>query len=119
MLLVRTMNGLQQGSKEKALNDIRELLEKRNQSQPTGTANCGSVFRNPANNSAGRLIEQCGLKGKNNGGAFVSDKHANFIINEKNATSSDIETLICEVGAIVEEKTGVRLTPEVHIIGRE
>ncbi len=109
---------VQHGSKEKALNDIRELLEKRNQSQPTGTANCGSVFRNPEGNFAGRLIEQCGLKGKNNGGAFVSDKHANFIINEKSATSEQIEKLIQEVGAIVEEKTGVRLTPEVHIIGR-
>jgi UDP-N-acetylmuramate dehydrogenase len=109
---------VQQGNKEKALNDIRELLEKRNQSQPTGTANCGSVFRNPEGNFAGRLIEQCGLKGKNNGGAFVSDKHANFIINEKNATSAQIEKLIHDVRAIVKEKTGVQLTPEVHIIGR-
>lgn len=109
---------VQPGNKEKALKDIRELLEMRNQTQPAGTANCGSVFRNPDGNYAGRLIEQCGLKGKNNGGAFVSDKHANFIINEKNATSAQIEKLIDEVGAIVEEKTGVRLTPEVHIIGR-
>lgn len=106
------------GNKEKALNDIRELLERRNQTQPTGTANCGSVFRNPTGNFAGRLIEECGLKGKNQGGAYVSDKHANFIINEKSATSADIEKLIQEVGAIVEEKTGVRLMPEVHIIGR-
>lgn len=109
---------VQQGNKEKALNDIRDLLERRNQTQPTGTANCGSVFRNPEGNFAARLIEQCGLKGKYNGGAFVSDKHANFIINEKNATSAEIEKLIYEVGAIVEEQTGVRLTPEVHIIGR-
>ena len=109
---------VQQGNKEKSLNDIRELLEKRNQSQPTGTANCGSVFRNPAGNFAGRLIEECGLKGKNSGGAFVSTKHANFIINEQNATSADIEKLIHDVGTIVEEQTGVRLTPEVHIIGR-
>jgi len=109
---------LQKGDKEKSLNDIRELLEKRNHSQPTGTANCGSVFRNPPGNHAGKLIEECGLKGKYLGGACVSDKHANFILNDKNATSADIENLIANIGAIVEEKTGVRLIPEVCIIGK-
>lgn len=106
------------GDKEKSLNNIRALLEKRNNSQPTGTANCGSVFRNPPGNFAGKLIEECGLKGKAIGGASVSLKHANFIINEAQASSSDIESLIAEVSAIVEEKTGVRLIPEVCIIGR-
>lgn len=110
---------LMPGEKEKALQSIRELLEKRNISQPTGTSNCGSVFRNPPGNFAGRLIEECGLKGKNIGGARVSQKHANFIINENNATSADIENLIYEVGTTVNEKTGVRLIPEVHIIGRK
>ncbi len=109
---------LQPGDKEKSLNEIRILLEKRNQSQPTGTANCGSVFRNPPGNFAGRLIEECGLKGKNVGGAHVSEKHANFIINESNATSADIENLISEVRTTVEQKTGVRLIPEVCIVGR-
>lgn len=109
---------LQAGEKEKLLNDIRALLEKRNFSQPTGTANCGSVFRNPPGNFAGRLIEECGLKGKSLGGACVSEKHANFIINAQGATSADIENLITDVGAIVIEKTGVRLIPEVCIIGR-
>jgi UDP-N-acetylmuramate dehydrogenase len=106
------------GEKEKSLNEIRVLLEKRSQSQPTGTANCGSVFRNPPNQYAGRLIEECGLKGKNIGGAQVSQKHANFIINEMNASSADIENLIVEVGAAVEKKTGIKLMPEVCIIGR-
>lgn len=110
---------LQPGDKEKSLNDIRTLLERRNNTQPTGTANCGSVFRNPPNNFAGRLIEECGLKGKRVGGAQVSEKHANFIINESKATAEDIEHLIAEIGAIVEQKTGVRLIPEVCIIGRE
>lgn len=109
---------LKPGNKEESLNHIRELLEKRNSTQPTGTANCGSVFRNPPGNHAGRLIEECGLKGKNLGGAFVSEKHANFIINDKNATSSDIEHLIDEIRTTVEQKTGVRLIPEVCIIGR-
>ena len=110
---------LKPGDKEQSLNQIRELLEKRNQSQPTGTANCGSVFRNPPNNYAGHLIESCGLKGTNLGGALVSPKHANFIINENGATSNDIEKLIKQVRGVVEEKTGVELIPEVHIIGRE
>ena len=109
---------LQPGDKAKSLNDIRVLLERRNHTQPTGTANCGSVFRNPPGHYAGRLIEECGLKGQFLGGARVSNKHANFIINENNATSTDIENLIARVGAIVLEKTGVRLIPEVCIIGR-
>ncbi|TAK72473.1 MAG: UDP-N-acetylmuramate dehydrogenase [Gammaproteobacteria bacterium] len=106
------------GDKEKSLNDIRDLLEKRSNTQPTGTANCGSVFRNPTGDYAGRLIEACGLKGKQIGGARVSEKHANFIINENNATSLDIENLITAVRATVLDKTGVRLIPEVCIIGR-
>lgn len=109
---------LQLGDKEKSLSDIRTLLERRNTTQPAGTANCGSVFRNPAGNYAGRLIEQCGLKGTTVGGASISDKHANFIINHNGATAADIENLISHAGAIVEEKTGVRLIPEVCIIGR-
>lgn len=110
---------LQAGDKEKSLNDIRTLLEKRNASQPTGTANCGSVFRNPPGNFAGRLIEDCGLKGKRIGGACVSEKHANFILNDENASSADIERLIQEVHSTVEQKTGIRLMTEVCIIGRE
>ena len=110
---------LQPGDKELSLNQIRELLERRNQTQPTGTANCGSVFRNPPGNFAGRLIEECGLKGKRLGGAHVSPKHANFIINESGATSSDIENLIAEVRKTVEEMTGIQLIPEICIIGRD
>ena len=107
------------GDKEKSLNDIRTLLERRNSTQPTGTANCGSVFRNPSGNFAGKLIEECGLKGSSLGGAHVSQKHANFIINESHATSSDIENLIAKVSAVVLRETGVRLIPEVIILGRE
>jgi UDP-N-acetylmuramate dehydrogenase len=109
---------LQAGDKEKSLNDIRLLLEKRNLAQPTGTANCGSVFRNPPGNYAGHLIESCGLKGKQIGGALVSDKHANFILNKENASAWDIEQLIDLIKQEVEQQTGVRLIPEVSIIGR-
>lgn len=106
------------GDKEHSLNQIRTMLEQRNQSQPMGTANCGSVFRNPPGNHAGRLIESCGLKGHQLGGAAVSTKHANFIINEQNAKSADIENLIAQVKNTVHDKTGIQLIPEVCIIGR-
>lgn len=109
---------LKAGDKEKSLNDIRILLEKRNNTQPAGTYNCGSVFRNPVNHFAGQLIESCGLKGIAIGGARVSTKHANFIINEGTATSADIEQLIQKVSATVEQQTSVRLIAEVCIIGR-
>lgn len=109
---------LQPGDKETSLSTIKHMLEKRNQSQPTGTANCGSVFRNPPQQFAGRLIEECGLKGQTLGGAKVSDKHANFIINEQAASAADIEKLIAHVGATVLEKTSVRLIPEVCILGK-
>ncbi|HLB42607.1 MAG TPA: UDP-N-acetylmuramate dehydrogenase [Gammaproteobacteria bacterium] len=111
--------GVVSGEKEQSLGKIRELLERRSHTQPIGTANCGSVFRNPPGDYAGRLIELCGLKGKKRGGARVSEKHANFIINDDQATSADIEDLIMDVGAVVEQKTGVRLIPEVCIIGRQ
>lgn len=110
---------LASGDKEKSLALIRSLLERRNATQPTGTANSGSVFRNPPGEFAGRLIETCGLKGKQQGGAQVSHKHANFILNEGNASSHDIETLILDIINIVKDKTGVLLVPEVLIIGRE
>jgi UDP-N-acetylmuramate dehydrogenase len=106
------------GDKEKALEDIRCLLERRHQTQPTGLLNCGSVFRNPPQHYAGALIEQCGLKGYRCGGAVVSEKHANFIINDQDAKASDIETLIEHVRHRVYQDTGIALTPEVHIIGR-
>ena len=99
--------------------DIKQLLAKRAQSQPTGVASCGSVFRNPEGGYAAQLIEDCGLKGKAVGGAVVSQKHANFIINENNATATDIETLIELVQKTVAEKHGVVLQPEVKIHGKK
>lgn len=107
-----------EGEKEASLELIRQLLRKRNQTQPTGTANCGSVFRNPPGDFAARLIEACGLKGKQVGGASVSQKHANFILNDNAATASDIEQLIALVRDAVAQKTGVELVPEVCIMGR-
>lgn len=111
---------LKSGEKQRSLEQIRLLLAKRNATQPTGIANCGSVFRNPAGGDyAGRLIESCGLKGLQVGGAKVSEKHANFILNENQATAADIETLICTVQNSVFEKTGILLKQEVCIIGKK
>jgi UDP-N-acetylmuramate dehydrogenase len=110
---------LVRGDKARSLEDIRNLLEKRNMAQPTSWPNGGSVFRNPPGDSAGRLIEQSGLKGKAIGNARVSEKHANFIVNEGQATASDIESLIWHVVDTVFEQQGVRLNPEVCIIGNK
>jgi len=97
--------------------DIKNLLEERNKKQPIGLPSCGSVFRNPENAYAAQLIEEAGLKGTCIGGACVSEKHANFIINTGNATAMDIEELIEKVAASVKEKNGVALKREVHIVG--
>ena len=96
---------------------IRQVLAQRNATQPTGRATCGSVFKNPAGDYAGRLIEQCGLKGHRIGGASVSMVHANFIVNEGRACAADIEQLIVYVGATVRTATGIELEPEVLIVG--
>jgi len=98
---------------------IRALLEKRNNSQPIGLPSCGSVFTNPENDFAARLIESIGLKGHCIGKACVSEKHANFIINTGGATASDIELLIIYVQARVLAETGVKLHTEVRVIGEE
>jgi UDP-N-acetylmuramate dehydrogenase len=108
---------LELGDAEAALLRIKGLLEKRNASQPIGSASCGSVFRNPDGDFSGRLIEQAGLKGHCIGKACVSQKHANFIINQGGATAADIEALIHYVQDTVGKKSGVRLVPEVRIIG--
>jgi UDP-N-acetylmuramate dehydrogenase len=108
---------LEAGDVEKARQDIKELMEKRSASQPLQQPNAGSVFRNPQGNHAAKLIEGCGLKGKRIGGAQVSEKHANFIVNAGGATATDIENLIGEVRATVLQQMGIELHPEVRIVG--
>ncbi len=106
------------GDKQVALGRIKQLLAARAQTQPTGEYNCGSVFRNPPNDHAARLIESCGLKGFMIGGAMVSEKHANFIINhEGRARAADIEALIAHAHQTVFDQTGIDLIREVHILG--
>jgi UDP-N-acetylmuramate dehydrogenase len=96
--------------------DIQDLLKKRNDSQPIGEANCGSVFKNPPNNFAAKLIEDSDLKGFCMGGACVSNKHANFIINQDNASTDDIENLIKYIQQTVKSKYNINLETEVVII---
>jgi UDP-N-acetylmuramate dehydrogenase len=105
--------------RSKALNDtkVRELLEKRKASQPIGEWSCGSVFTNPPNDHAARLIDSAGLKGYRIGDASVSEKHANFIINHGKATAADLERLIQHVQETVERLHGIRLNPEVRVVG--
>jgi UDP-N-acetylmuramate dehydrogenase len=107
-----------QGDSSAARARIKELLARRVATQPLNLPNAGSVFRNPPGDHAARLIERCGLKGHAIGGARVSEKHANFIVNpEGTARAADIEALIEYVRRVVAEKTGVTLEPEVQIIG--
>ncbi len=98
---------------------IKELLAQRAATQPIGKKNCGSVFMNPQNEFAANLIEKCGLKGMNIGGACISTKHANFIINENNASANDIEKLIKHVQSIVSEKCNIELKTEVRFLGKK
>jgi UDP-N-acetylmuramate dehydrogenase len=106
------------GDGERARRRITELLEKRVASQPLNLPNAGSVFRNPPGDHAARLIEAAGLKGRAVGGARISEKHANFIVNPKGAgTAADIEALIALARAAVLERFGVPLLAEVRIVG--
>ncbi|MEW7975741.1 MAG: UDP-N-acetylmuramate dehydrogenase [Candidatus Thiodiazotropha endolucinida] len=108
---------MEAGDVDAAQRRIRQLLERRAATQPTSQPSCGSVFRNPPGDFAARLIEAAGLKGRRLGGAQVSEKHANFIINTGDATARDIEMLIAEVQREVAVQSGIELTTEVHRIG--
>ena len=108
---------LQPGDTAASQQKIKGLLEKRGATQPTNQPSCGSVFKNPEGDYAARLIEQTGLKGYAIGGACVSEKHANFIVNTGSATAANIEALIHYVQNKVEERQGVVLQTEVCMVG--
>jgi UDP-N-acetylmuramate dehydrogenase len=105
--------------REKIKGQIRELIDVRKQRQPWGLANAGSVFKNPHEESAGRLIEATGLKGRTVGDAQVSEKHANFIVNRGNAKAADVLKLMEIMQQAVLDAHGVRLEPEIKIIGED
>jgi UDP-N-acetylmuramate dehydrogenase len=108
---------LEPGNVAESQQKIKILLERRNQTQPTNQPSCGSVFKNPPGDFAARLIEACGLKGYRIGGAEVSAKHANFIVNTGGANAADIEALIGYVQDTVETMQGIRLLTEVCVVG--
>ena len=105
------------GDPEQIRETIKTLKEKRQQRQPYGKPTCGSVFKNPEGTSAGRLIDEAGLKGLRIGDAEVSHKHANFIENCGKATARDVQELIDEIRNKVLQNSGVELIPEVQLLG--
>jgi len=105
------------GDRSESLEKIKTLLAHRAATQPINFPNCGSVFRNPPDDYAARLIEACHLKGFRIGGASVSTKHANFIINDQGAAALDIENLIKHIQQQVKDNFNIELIREVHILG--
>ncbi len=116
-ILISATFVLENGEKDVISSKMNELMSKRIASQPLDKPSCGSTFKRPEGHYAGKLIEDCGLKGVSVGGAMVSEKHAGFVINNGNATSKDILELIKLIKDTVFEKTGVKLTEEIRIIG--
>lgn len=108
---------LQPGNQNHIWSNMKSLADRRKNTQPLGKPCCGSVFQNPPGDFAGRLIEQCGLKGATIGGAMVSPMHANFIVNTGDATAKDVLALIDLVRKRVAECAGVRLELEVQLVG--
>jgi UDP-N-acetylmuramate dehydrogenase len=99
------------------LDRVQALMQERKEKQPLGLPSCGSVFRNPPGQHAAQLIEASALKGYQIGGAMVSEKHANFIINTGTASAADVESLISHIRTTVEDQHGIQLELEVHIVG--
>jgi UDP-N-acetylmuramate dehydrogenase len=106
------------GDGAEARRTMARLTAERNRTQPIRTKNCGSVFKNPPGDSAGRLVEAAGLKGTRQGAAQISELHANFIVNHGGATAADVAALIRRAQAEVRERFGVELEPEVELVGR-
>jgi UDP-N-acetylmuramate dehydrogenase len=110
--------GLTPGEPETLAQRLREIRDRRVASQPHGSANAGSIFKNPAGDHAGRLIEAAGLKGRRVGRARISERHANFIVNEGGAAAADVQALMAEAQRAVWEWNGVWLEPEIRLVGR-
>jgi len=115
-IILKSILRLKKGDKSEIKAKMAEFIEKRNDKQPLNFPNAGSTFKRPEGYFAGKLIEDCGLKGYSIGDACVSEKHSGFIVNKGNATTSDILLLIEYVQKTVKEKFGVELETEVKII---
>jgi UDP-N-acetylmuramate dehydrogenase len=116
-VIIRVGLKLESEPKKIVAERVANYLRKRKQSQPLEYPNAGSVFKNPSHAFAGRLIERAGLKGKRIGGAMISEKHANFIVNTGGAKAKDILDLLYLAQAEVKKRTGIELEPEIKIIG--
>ena len=108
---------LEPGDRLEIASRVRELSDRRQASQPHDYANAGSFFKNPPGDSAGRLIEVCGLKGTKVGGAMISPKHANFLVNTGGATAAEVLRLMRLIQDTVRRETGIDLVPEVQFLG--
>jgi len=117
-LVVEATVRLERGDGEEAKRLMAKLTAERNETQPIKTKNCGSVFKNPPGDSAGRLVQAAGLKGLRQGKAVVSTLHGNFIVNEGGATARDVATLIQRIQAEVKRRFNAELEPEVELVGR-
>jgi UDP-N-acetylmuramate dehydrogenase len=116
--LVEATIQLKRGDGEEAKAEMAKLTRERNETQPIKTKNCGSVFKNPPGDSAGRLVQAAGLKGLREGQAVISDLHGNFIVNEGGATAKDVAKLIERARAEVKRRFNADLEPEVELVGR-
>ena len=117
-LVVDATITLARGDGEEARQLMAKLTRERNETQPIKTKNCGSVFKNPPGDSAGRLVQAAGLKGLREGMAVVSQLHGNFIVNEGGAQAEDVAKLIEKVRAEVRRRFNAELEPEVELVGR-
>lgn len=117
LIAISTRLELQRGDAETLVSTVQAYRERRKKTQPLSTHNSGSIFRNPPGDFAARLIEACGAKGMRHGGAVVSRLHANFIVNDQNATASDVLNLMAKVRLLVYKQFGITLQPEICLIG--
>jgi UDP-N-acetylmuramate dehydrogenase len=117
-LVISAQLQLARGDGEEARQLMAKLTRERSATQPIKTKNCGSVFKNPPGDSAGRLVQAAGLKGAREGAAVVSPLHGNFIVNEGGAKAADVKRLIEHVMAEVKRRFGAQLEPEVEMVGR-
>jgi len=118
-IVLEVVMELKKGERKLIEKRMKEFIEKRKSSQPLREPSAGSIFRNPKGLSAGKIIDELGMKGMRRGKAKISDIHANFIVNTGDAAAKDVIGLIREIRQIVKTKRGVLLEPEVRIIGRE